>query len=211
MSILDTSIATVSAAFTGAAAYGAWKASREANTAARYANETATVVAQIEQERWHRELTPQLRIKLQTEPQKLLYVRFDGPAKLGELHIELRIQDDLLGSRTHHMVGLTPVQLAEADEVVWGPYRFRPGIDYADALGRAIPPFPLLPGGRTRLAVDPSPRPSWYDDSDGEQRWRDRYRTSPIRLWATCTDPEHKPWTLAFAVPQDGSWALGGA
>ncbi|MDQ0784615.1 hypothetical protein [Streptomyces sp. B3I8] len=156
MSILDTSITAASAAFTGAAAYGAWKASRQANMAARYANETATVVAQIEQERWHRELTPQLRIKLQAEPHEVLYVRFDGPAKLGELHIELRIQDDLLGSRTHHMAGLTPEQRAEADEAVWGPYRFRPGVDYADALGRAVPAFPLLPGGRTRLAVDPS-------------------------------------------------------
>lgn len=211
MSILDTSITAASAAFTGAAAYGAWKASRQANMAARYANETATVVAQIEQERWHRELTPQLRIKLQAEPHEVLYVRFDGPAKLGELHIELRIQDDLLGSRTHHMAGLTPEQRAEADEAVWGPYRFRPGVDYADALGRAVPAFPLLPGGRTRLAVDPSPRPSWYEGVDGEQGWRDRYRASPIRLWTTCTVPDHKPWTLAFAVPQDGSWALGGA
>ncbi|WP_331724202.1 hypothetical protein OG416_35410 (plasmid) [Streptomyces longwoodensis] len=210
MSILDTSIAAVSAAFTGAAAYGAWRASREANTAARHANETATVLAQIEQERWHRELTPQLRIKLQAEPHERLYVRFDGPVKLGELHIELSIQDDFLGSRRPHMAGLTPEQRAEADEAVWGPYRFKPGVDYADAQGRVVPAFPLFPGGRTRLDVDPSPRPSWYDDSDGEERWRDRYRTSPIRLWADCTAPDHKPWTLAFAVPQDGSWALGG-
>ncbi|MFJ9667772.1 hypothetical protein ACIRPP_24675 [Streptomyces sp. NPDC101219] len=105
----------------------------------------------------------------------------------------------------------TPEQRAEADEVIWGPYRFRPGVDYADALGLAVPPSPLLPGGRTRLAVDPSPLPSWHEGSDGEQGWRDRYRTSPIRLWATCTVPDHKPWSLAFAVPQDGGWALGGA
>lgn len=212
MSILDTSIAAASAAFTGVAAYGAWKASREANRAAWNANETATTVAQIEQERWHRELTPQLRIKLQANPHEVLYVRFEGPSKLGELHIELRIQDDFDGSRPPHLIGtLTPEQAAEAAEVIWGPYRFRPGVDDADALGRAVQAFPLLPGGRTRLAVDPSPRPSWYEGANGEQRWRDRYSTSPIRLWAICTVSGHKPWTLAFAVPQDGGWALGGA
>ncbi|MFE2186050.1 hypothetical protein [Streptomyces sp. NPDC059455] len=88
MSIVDTSIAAVSAALSGAAAYGAWKASREANKAAWNANETAAVVAQIERDRWHKELTPQLRIKLQAEPHEVLYVRFDGPATLGELAVE---------------------------------------------------------------------------------------------------------------------------
>ncbi|MEU0335989.1 hypothetical protein [Streptomyces sp. NPDC006193] len=78
------------------------------------------------------------------------------------------LEDDLtaarfLGSRTHHMTGLTPEQRAEAEEVIRGPYRFRPGVDYADAPGRVVPP------------------------------------------------PDHKPWTLAFAVPQDASYALGGA
>ncbi|MEY2247249.1 hypothetical protein AB8A21_30640 [Streptomyces sp. BF23-18] len=209
MSNVDTSIAAVSALLSAGAALAAWRASRQANEAATKANETAAAVARIEQERWHRELTPQLRIKLQAEPHERLYVRFDGPAKLGELHVELRIQDDFDGSRPPHLVGtLTPEQVAD---VIWGPYRFRPGVDDADALGRAVPAFSLLPGGRTRLAVDPSPRPSWYEGTDGEQRWRDRYRTSPIRLWAVCTAPEHEPWKLAFAVPRDGGWALGGA
>lgn len=209
MSNVDTSIAAASALLSGAAALAAWRASRQANEAATKANETAAAVARIEQERWHRELTPQLRIKLQAESQEVLYVRFDGPAKLGELHIELRIQDDFDGSRPPHLVGtLTSEQVPE---VIWGPYRFRPGIDDADAQGRVVPAFPLLPGGRTRLAVDPSPRPSWYEGTDGEQRWRDRYRTSPVRLWAVCTTPDHTPWELAFAVPRDGGWALGGA
>lgn len=209
MSNVDTSIAAASALLSGAAALAAWRASRQANEAATKANETAATVARIEQERWHRELTPQLRIKLQAESQEVLYVRFDGPAKLGELHVELRIQDDFDGSRPPRLVGtLTSEQVAE---VVWGPYHFRPGVDDADAQGRVIPAFPLLPGGRTRLAVDPSPRPSWHEGTDGEQRWRDRYRTSPVRLWAVCIAPDHAPWELAFAVPRDGGWALGGA
>jgi hypothetical protein len=207
MSIVDTSIAAASAALSGVAAYGAWKASRQANEAASKANETAATLAQIEQERWHRELTPQLRIKLQTEPHEVLYVRFESPAKLGELHVQLRIQDDFDRSRLRHLAGTpTPAQRAE---VIWGPYRFRPGVDDADELGRSVPAFPLLPGGRHRLALDPSLKPSWYEGVDGEQSWRDGYRTSPIRLWAVCTAPDHKPWELAFAVPQGGGWALG--
>ncbi|WBO69755.1 hypothetical protein [Streptomyces camelliae] len=209
MSIVDTSIAAASAAFSGLAAWGAWKASREANEAALKANETAVSVAQIERDRWHKELTPQLRIKLQAESDDVLYIRFDSPAMLGELNIQLTIRDDFDRSRLPHLAGVpTPEQTAE---VIWGPYRFRPRINEADELGRSVPAFPLLLGDRHRLALDPSLKPSWYEGADGEQRWRSEYSTAPIRLWATCTVPDHTPWKLAFAVPQDGSWALGGA
>ncbi|MDX3354808.1 hypothetical protein PV703_16150 [Streptomyces sp. ME01-24h] len=209
MSIADTYIAAASAAFSGFAAWGAWQASRGANEAALKANETATSVAQIERDRWHRELTPQLRIKLQAEPHHVLYVRFDSPATLGELNVHLTIRDDSNRSRLPYLAGApTPEQRAE---VIWGPYRFRPGVDEADNLGRSVRAFPLLAGDRHRLALDLSLKPSWYEGADGEQRWRGEYRTAPIRLWAVCTVQGHKPWKLAFAVPQNGNWALGGA
>jgi hypothetical protein len=209
MSIVETSIAAFSATLSGVAAYGAWKASREANMAAWKANETADSVAQIERDRWHKELTPQLRIKRQAEPHDVLYVRFEGPAKLGEIQVQLTIRDDFDRSRLPHLAG-TPTHEQRA-EFIWGPYRFRPGVDGADELGRSVPAFPLPPGDRHRLALDLTRKPSWYEDAAGEQRWRNEYRTAPIRLWAECTAPGHKPWQLAFAVPQDGSWALGGA
>ncbi|MGW2770961.1 hypothetical protein [Streptomyces sp. NPDC001275] len=41
--------------------------------------------------------------------------------------------------------------------------------------------------------LDPSLKPFWYEGADGEQRWRSEYRTAPIRLWAVCTSPDHKP------------------
>jgi len=200
VSIFDTSIAAASAAFSGFAAWGAWQASRQANS-------TAASVARIERDRWHRELTPRLRIRLEAD-QGLLYVRFDGPAALEELAVELTVRDDLDRSRLPHLAGTaTPEQRAE---VVWGPYRFRPHVDDADALGRTVPALPLLPGDRRRLAVDPSPKPSWYEGHEGERQWREAYRAAPIRLWALCASPGHKPWKLGFAVPRDGSWALGG-
>ncbi|MFE5036918.1 hypothetical protein [Streptomyces sp. NPDC056683] len=49
-------------------------------------------VAQIERDRWHRD--PQLRIKLETEARPTLYVRFDAPAALGKIDVQLAIQDD---------------------------------------------------------------------------------------------------------------------
>ncbi|MET8249188.1 hypothetical protein ABZV31_35350 [Streptomyces sp. NPDC005202] len=93
--------------------------SREANKAAWNANETAAAVAQIERDRWHKELTPQLRIKLQVEPHEVLYVRFDGPATLGELAVQLTVRDDFDRSRLPPLAG-TPTP-EESEEVVWGP------------------------------------------------------------------------------------------
>ncbi|MFF8789250.1 hypothetical protein [Streptomyces sp. NPDC015125] len=200
MGIADTSIAAASAAFSGFAALAAWRTSREANL-------TAASVAQIERDRWHKELTPQLRLKLEAE-QGMMYARFDGPAALGRLSLRLTLRDDFDRSRVTHLAGTpTPEQLSE---IIWGPYRFRPGIDRADQLGRSVDSFTLEADDRTRLAVDPSLRPSWFEGSDGEQRWRDQYRTARIRLWADCEAPGHKPWRLSFEVAQDGSWAQTG-
>jgi hypothetical protein len=201
MSIVDTSIAATAAALSSVAAWGAWKASREANA-------TASSVAQIERDRWHKELTPQLRIKLETGARHTLYVRFDAPAALGDLTVELTIRDDIDRSGFPHLAGgPTPEQRAE---VIWGPYRFNPRVEDVDELGRTVSAFTLQPGDRQRLVVEPSMRPSWYDDANGEQRWQDEYRTETIRLWALCTASGHKPWRLSFGVPQDGSWAVGG-
>ncbi|MGW7673013.1 hypothetical protein ACWGJX_38860 [Streptomyces sp. NPDC054775] len=200
MGITDTSIAAVSAAFSGLAALGAWKASRQAN-------DTAASVAQIERDRWHSSLTPQLRLKLQ-QTDELLYVRFDGPAQLGRLSIRLTIRDDFDRSQIPHLAG-GPTR-AETRQVIWGPYRFRPGINDADQLGRTATPFPMEAGDRTRLALGPSPKPTWYEGTDGEERWRQQYQDATIRLWAYCEAEGHKPWRLSFGVTRDGRWAQTG-
>lgn len=153
MSIVDTSIAAASAAFSGVAAWGAWKASLEAN-------ETATSVAQIERDRWHKELTPQLRIKLQAEPHEVLYVRFDSPATLGELSVQLTVRDDFDRSRLPHLAG-TPT-LEQREEVIWGPYRFRPGTDSGpESMKRTswAGRFPHSPFSPVTAIGSPSTRP----------------------------------------------------
>lgn len=200
MGITDTSIAAVSAALSGLAAFGAWKASRQAN-------DTAAYVAQIERDRWHNALTPQLRLKLE-QPDGLLYVRFDGPAQLGRLSIRLTVRDDFDRSRVRSLGGgPTP---DEAAQFIWGPYRFRPGVDGADQLGRRVSPFPLEAGDRTRLALDPSIKPTWYEGTEGEERWRSQYQNATLRLWADCEAEGHKPWRLSFGVTHDGRWAQTG-
>ncbi|MEU5765987.1 hypothetical protein ABZ782_08710 [Streptomyces asoensis] len=197
MSIADTSIAAASAAFSGVAALAAWRASREANS-------TAASVAQIERDRWHNDLTPQLRLMVR-EAYRDMIVRFDGPASLGRLTLQLHVRDDRDRSQDPVLAGSVTQEMRA--EVIWGPYRFRPGIDGADERGRAVSPFTLEPGDRTKVAIDPSLRPTWYEGPDGERRWRDEYRTARMRLWAECQAPGHKPWRLSFEVSRDGNWA----
>ncbi|WP_369188806.1 hypothetical protein [Streptomyces sp. R08] len=75
-------------------------------------------------------------------------------------------------------------------------------------MGRSAPAFPLTPATATD---SPAPlRQRWYEGNDREQRFRDEYRYSPIRLVARCTADGHKSWDLAFAVPLEGTWAHGG-
>lgn len=200
MGIADTSIAAAAAAFSGLAAIGAWKASKEAN-------KTAESVAQIERDRWHEELTPLLRLRFEPE-QGMLYVRFDGPAALGRINVKLTLRDDRDRSRPPGSAVVYPPE--ELARLIWGPYRFRPGVDGADQIGRSVATFPLESNDRTRFAVDPSFRPSWFEGVAGEESWRRQYRTARIRLWADCDAPGHKPWRLSFEVPQDGSWAQTG-
>lgn len=207
MTTADTCIAAASAAFTGFAAWAAWQASRQANLAAQQSNETAAAVAQIERDRWHTELTPVLRLRLEAD-EGMLYIRFDGPASLGHITVTLTLRDDMDRTRVPNLGGTpTPEQVAE---VIWGPYRFRPRINEADELGRTMGIFTLEANDRTRRAVEPSLKPAWYEDAAGEDRWRSQYRSSRLRLWADCESPGHKPWRLSFEVPQDGSWAMTG-
>ncbi|MEU0853800.1 hypothetical protein ABZ387_38765 [Streptomyces flaveolus] len=135
----------------------------------------------------------------------MLYVRFDGPARLGKVRVRLTVRDDIDRSRVPPLAGgPTPEQITA---IIWGPYRFKPGIDGADHLGRTVAPFPLEVSDHTRLAMQPSRQPSWYEGNDGWSRWYSQYREARIRLWADCEVEGHKPWRLSLEVPRDGTWA----
>ncbi|MEG3627571.1 hypothetical protein [Streptomyces poriticola] len=198
MGIADTSIAAASAAFSGFAAFAAWRASREANA-------TAASVAQIERDRWHNDLTPQLRIRREFT---WIAVRFDGPDSLGPVRVRLEVRDDRDRSDDPELAGSVTRQMRA--QMIWGPLRFRPGIDGADGLGRTVAAFRLEPGDQTRFATEPTLRPSWYEGADGEQRWREQYRDSPMRLWAVCEADGHRPWRLSFEVARGNAWTGSG-
>ncbi|MFF0698420.1 hypothetical protein ACFYU4_38020 [Streptomyces tendae] len=210
MDIVEGSIAAAAAVFSGWAAYSAMRAARSsdrnaqtANRTAELAFQTAEAVAQIERDRWHSALTPQLEMRQRPDG---LELRLAGPAAIGQLQVDLQIRDDRDRSNDPD-VGTTREQRAE---VIWGPKRFRPGIDLASSDGRTVGPLFLEPGDMTRVATDPTLRPDWYEGVDGEQRWRQQYRDERMRLWAVCTAEGHKPWRLSFEVPRGGHWAITG-
>ncbi|MFE9138054.1 hypothetical protein [Streptomyces sp. NPDC007355] len=211
MGIADTSIAAVAAAFSGAAAVASWKAAQKANRTAESANRTAESVAQIERDRWHRELTPQVAVQIrERDGQTALYVRFNGPVGMGRLNsISLTIRDDRDRSEDP-VLGAGPTA-EERAQYIWGPYSFRRGTDGADASGRGVDPFALDVHDERRFALDPSISPPWYEGVEGAQRWRqDHPVTAPLRLWAECRAEGHKPWKLSVETTLGEDWAAAG-
>ncbi|MFC8350947.1 hypothetical protein [Streptomyces sp. NPDC057280] len=225
MDLVEGSIAAAAAFFTGWAAYSARDAAKTAkeaaessdrnaqtaNRTAELAAQTAESVAQIERDRWHRELTPRLRVRVDLSgSNQVLILRFDGPGELGRLHITLSIRDDRDRSEDPVLGSDTDEQRAAREAVIWGPLRFRYGVDQADSAERTAGPFSLEAHDERKVAVQPSMRPRWYDGAEGELRWEADYRYQrPLRLWADCEAEGHKPWRLAFEVSTtSGEWAV---
>ena len=184
----------VTAAFSAVAGVGAWMAARRANT-------TADAVARIEKERWHAELLPQFNIAIEglEGDRATLSVHLAGPLSLHHLD-EIRIQvvasDDM--SRTATMAG-GPSQEA-IDAQVWGPFRFVPNINEADANGQRIPSFPLRVGAGHPFALERTRPPLWQEGNDRQEHWRDQWLNKPMRLVLTCRRDGFDPWTVPYEV-----------
>ncbi|GLW74942.1 hypothetical protein Kpho02_72390 [Kitasatospora phosalacinea] len=138
-------------------------AAKEANETAKQANATADAVAAIERARWHHDLTPQLAVTITPAgvgaEQAYLRLTFEGPASLERLdEVEIIIRDDGY-SRPPSPTG-SPTQ-EEIDAQVWGPYRFRPGIDQASADGRSVPPAAVELGEWRQLLLERTRSPQW--------------------------------------------------
>ncbi|MER7952036.1 hypothetical protein ABTY59_32060 [Streptomyces sp. NPDC096079] len=205
MGIADTSIAAAAALFSGISAFASWKTAQRAHG-------TAESVAQIERDRWHTELTPQFAARIVGQDGRLegLDVRFNGPVGLGRLDaVRLTIRNDRDRSNDP-VLGAGPTAEQRA-EVIFGPFRFRPGTDDADPLGRTLGPFTLDVHDEHRLALDPSLAPFWYEGAEGAQRWRhDHPDSENLRLWIDCEAKGHKPWKLSVEVGWTGNWVQAG-
>lgn len=212
MDIIEGGIAAIAATFSGWAAYSAMQAarssdrnSRSSNRTAELAYQTAESIAQIERDRWHRELTPTVGFRLTAERGWMeLLVRYGGPAAVGRLeHLELTIRDDRDRSGDQLLAGGLTAE--ERAATIWGPYRFRASADGVDELGRTVAPLTLLRGEVFRLALDTTQPHRHY--GGGSTAWEGDYREKDLRLWVNCHIDGHKPWHLTADIPRphDGS------
>lgn len=197
MEVADS--ATLAIAATAAVAgVGAWVAAFRSARSARQSSEAAETLTELEQLRWHRDLTPQFEFACTTRMQGQhgeVVVSLIGPAGLDQLdRITIAIRDDILN---REQFTREDRDREETRNQVWGPLRFRPGVDGADQHGRELAPFALPMGEWKQIGLEQTTPPSWDTDP---QAWRDRYFGTPLRLTLRCERDGHDPWVLPFEV-----------
>jgi hypothetical protein len=145
-------------------------AAERANSAADRASNAAELMANIERERRHTELTPQLRVTCRHLNPGVdglrMRVALLGPPGLDQLaKLTVRIRDDhhRRGEGTSLAGGPTREQIQRQ---IWGPYRLSPGVgpDNAqpDPTGRSIVYDGILPvGEELPFPLEPTRPPSW--------------------------------------------------
>jgi len=197
---MDLAIAIIGAAAAVAAAIaalGSWKAARKSN-------DTAGLMARIEQDRWHQDLTPEfdvtftardtaddsadLRVTLKRSP-------------LGRLdEVIITILDE--AGKDHWTRGLPDgVTQAEAQMFVWGPWEFNTGASEQVVSNRVsrTRAYSLTTGKNWDLLPLTRTRPGRWMSPTSQDNWRKQYTDQPVRLLITCRRAGHEPW----AVPYD--------
>lgn len=182
-------LGTITGVVSGIAAVGSWMAARAANRA-------ATTLKAIEHDRWHTDLTPQFVISCRATSDIAAELRLAlaGPAGLDRLdEVIVGIRDDGLNHTPVDADWPTAEQVAWQ---IWGPYRFRPGVDGADRSGRTVAPIELQLGDWRSFALERTLPPTWMADGNAGEQWRQDYAGQPMRLTITCRRKAHKPWTI---------------
>jgi len=136
MGITTDVIGLTAAGIAAIAAMGSWWAAVKSNAAAH------SLLA-IEDARRHDEMSPKLRVDARRPSgweghgAALLYLTLEGPSSLGRLdQVRLRILDERWKDRSGPQLGPMATE-EEVAATIWGPYRFRPGVDQtSDELGR---------------------------------------------------------------------------
>jgi hypothetical protein len=186
------------AALSAVAAVGSWKS-------ARTSNDTAVIVARIEEDRWHADLLPQFQLAIEhTEGDRAtLSVRLIGPlplCSLDEIRIKIMPSDDM--ARLERPPG--PPSQAELDAQVWGPLRFTYGADGADVDGQTVSPIALQVGAGRPFSLELTRPPHWQQGDDRASRWRDQWLNKPMRLVLACRREGFKEWTVPVEVEVPG-------
>ncbi|MGI9000774.1 MAG: hypothetical protein ACR2GH_03830 [Pseudonocardia sp.] len=181
VTVVLSSLGVVGAVVAAVAALGSWKA---AMSSAR----SAEALTRIERERRQAELRPRFELTCTgatVGPSATLQVRLAGPPELGGLDdVHVTIRDDRRRQPTMIANGPSSDDIAS---VIWGPLRFRTGVNGADRLGRDVAPFPLDVAESTTLALEESHSPRWVDSTS----WRTERRSQPLRLTITCSQTGH--------------------
>ncbi|UVS79424.1 hypothetical protein [Actinokineospora sp. UTMC 2448] len=183
------------------------KAAEGSEAAAKESSVSAATVARVETDREHRELTPDLDYALIVDNGEAgsvlakpgatarLVITLNGPHDLDDVTVTIR--DDRPGRAADIRTAGGPTREAVA-AVIWGPWRFRRGVDNAGPDGRSVPGRPLARLDELVFALDPTPAPTWYDDA---RDWLRQYEDAPVRLVITCTRAGHEPWIVPKDVP----------
>jgi hypothetical protein len=140
--------------------------------------------------------TPRFQITCQPhgDDGMFLWLTLVGPSTLDRVdEITLRVLDDQRRAPSGIVGGPTAEEITA---VVWGPWRFPPGLDNIGEYGRtATVAHPLEMGERTRLFMERTLPPKWNTDL---RWWRRDYANAALRLLIMCRRDE-----VEWRVPVD--------
>lgn len=161
----------------------------------RKANEAARKMAKIDEERRHRELTPQFQFDwdILNPPFQRLGIKLVDPIDIQHLdRVTLTIRD----SKKHHGKYSGTRTQEEIDSCIWAPLRFSPGLEGTSQDGRvAICPelvkldvfhFQL---GKTSVAP-------WTT----EDWWKEYVWSLPIKIDILCELSGYRNWNLSYEI-----------
>lgn len=189
-------IATAVAAL---AAVGSWRAAERSNNVAR-------IVAGIETHRHQVELTPRFKIRwdVSEDAETLdMWLKLIGPTGIDRLDkvtaviVDDRTMGHFPGPGPEPPPTLTPQQI---DRQVWGLYKFKEGIDGADASGRTATQTDIAYGIEYGFQLVANPPPPWWKGNESaESAWVGNY-WGFVNLNLNCTLDGFEPWTIPIAA-----------
>lgn len=185
---IASTLATLVAAL---AAIASWRAAVKSNA-------TASLLAKIEMERRHAELTPQYQLEATqfSNGQVLMKVKLDGPVALDRVdRIVISVRDEPGDRTSDPLLTTEPGTLGP----VWAPYRFTPRLAGATSDGRNVEfSGALLLGASASFQLERTRPP--VRDGLSEASWVNEFSGLPVRLSVRSEHDSHIVWTAPYEV-----------
>ena len=174
----------------------------------RSAPDATAILARIELDRRHAELTPQFRLRYEpwtggNDVDLRLRVQLTGPTSLGRVDgLTVTIRDDHFRRGDGPLTAGGPTR-EQIKEQIWGPYRFRPGTGpdeaRADDSGRVTIYNAELPVGEELPYFLERTRPPFWARSMTQASWNEQ-RGPVIRLLLEPWRTDFGKWTIPCEV-----------